>query len=233
MTYRTILAIATTTLLTLSATALLAAGTPSTDKDKFSYSVGTMFGKQLQQRFSQQQEDIDLDMMLDALNDAFRGNDLKMTTEEMQAALKLADEKKKVAAEKASTENLKQGNDWLATNKGKEGVKTTDSGLQYKIIKAGSGKQPTKNDTVEVHYRGTLIDGTEFDSSYKRGEPATFPVKGVIAGWTEGLQLMKEGGKMEFYIPAELAYGKRGAGGNIGPNSALQFEVELLSVKAP
>ena len=126
-----------------------------------------------------------------------------------------------------------EGEKFLAENKTKEGVKTTASGLQYKVIKEGTGAQPKANDTVSVNYRGTLIDGTEFDSSYKRGQPATFPVSGVIKGWTEALQLMKSGSKYQLFIPASLAYGDRGAGRDIAPNSTLIFEVELLDVKPP
>ena len=124
--------------------------------------------------------------------------------------------------------NKKEGEEFLASNKTKEGVVTTASGLQYKVITAGTGPSPKASDKVSVHYRGTLIDGTEFDSSYRRGEPVSFPVKGVIAGWTEALQLMKEGAKWELYIPSELAYGPGGTGGPIGPNATLIFEVELL-----
>jgi FKBP-type peptidyl-prolyl cis-trans isomerase len=124
-----------------------------------------------------------------------------------------------------------KGEKYLKENATKEGVKTLPSGLQYKSLKEGSGKSPKATDTVSVHYRGTLIDGTEFDSSIKRGEPAEFPVNRVIKGWTEALQLMKEGDKWMLYIPSQLAYGERGAGGAIGPNETLLFEVELLKVK--
>jgi FKBP-type peptidyl-prolyl cis-trans isomerase FklB len=137
------------------------------------------------------------------------------------------------SARKIPEMNKQAGEAFLAKNKGEKGVKTTASGLQYKVVTTGKGKQPTAEDTVTVNYRGTLIDGTEFDSSYKRNEPATFPVKGVIAGWTEALPLMKEGSKWMLYIPANLAYGERGAGNMIGPNSTLVFEVELLSIAKP
>lgn len=132
----------------------------------------------------------------------------------------------------AISEKSKQAGDtFLAENKTNEGVVQTDSGLQYKVIEPGGGASPAPEDTVVVHYRGTLINGTEFDSSYKRNTPATFPVNGVIAGWQEGLQLMKVGSKFEFYIPSELAYGAKGAGGAIGPNETLIFEVELQEIK--
>ncbi|MEQ1860115.1 MAG: FKBP-type peptidyl-prolyl cis-trans isomerase [Chthoniobacteraceae bacterium] len=126
---------------------------------------------------------------------------------------------------------LERGQKYLKDNSTKEGVKTTASGLQYKMVKEGTGRTPTATETVVVHYKGTTIDGKEFDSSYKRGEPAEFPLNRVIPGWTEGLQLVKEGGKALLYIPSELAYGKRGAGGDIGPDETLIFEVELLKIK--
>ncbi len=125
---------------------------------------------------------------------------------------------------------LARGEKFLQENAAKEGVVTTASGLQYKIVREGEGRRPTASDTVVVHYRGTLIDGTEFDSSYKRGEPIEFPLNRVIAGWTEGVQLMQEGAEFRFFIPSKLAYGPRGAGRDIGPNEALIFDVELLEV---
>lgn len=132
----------------------------------------------------------------------------------------------------ASAQSAKEkGETFLKENATKEGVKTTASGLQYKIIQEGDGKQPAATDTVLVHYKGTLIDGKEFDSSYKRNEPISFPLNGVIPGWTEGLQLVKTGGKIQLFIPAALAYGSRGAGGVIGPNETLIFDIELLEVK--
>jgi FKBP-type peptidyl-prolyl cis-trans isomerase FklB len=138
-------------------------------------------------------------------------------------------EKMRVLAEK----NKKEGESFLAENKKKDGVITLASGLQYKIIKNGGGKMPKATDSVTVNYRGTLIDGTEFDSSIKRGQPATFQVSGVIPGWTEALQLMREGSKWQLFIPSNLAYGERGAGGSIGPNAVLIFEVELISINKP
>jgi FKBP-type peptidyl-prolyl cis-trans isomerase len=140
-------------------------------------------------------------------------------------------EKAATANKDAAEKNAKEGEKFLADNKAKPGVKTTASGLQYVVEKEGSGTPPKETDTVVVNYRGTLIDGTEFDSSYKRGEPATFPVNRVIKGWTEALQLMKPGAKYKLFIPANLAYGAGGAGGDIGPNSTLIFDVELLSAK--
>ena len=138
--------------------------------------------------------------------------------------------KQKAESEAAGAKNKDAGAKWLAENKNKEGVNKTASGLQYKVVKMGDGPKPAKEDKVKVHYRGTLIDGTQFDSSYDRGEPAEFPVGGVIAGWTEALQLMPVGSKWEVYIPSELGYGERGAGQDIGPNATLIFEVELLEI---
>jgi FKBP-type peptidyl-prolyl cis-trans isomerase FkpA len=126
---------------------------------------------------------------------------------------------------------LEKGEKFLAENAKKEGVQTTESGLQYKHLKEGEGKSPKATDTVLVHYKGTLIDGTEFDSSYRRNQPIEFPLNGVIPGWTEGVQLMKEGGKIQLFIPSRLAYGSRGAGGVIGPDETLIFEIELLKVR--
>ena len=151
----------------------------------------------------------------------------EMSKEEQQNFKKEAMEKQKAMADK----NAAEGKKFLDDNKKKEGVKTTASGLQYKVMKEGNGPQPKAADTVTVDYKGTLIDGTEFDSSYKRGQPATFPLNGVIKGWTEGLQLMKTGGKYQFFIPADLAYGQRQMGPDIPPNSTLIFEVELKNVQ--
>ena len=152
---------------------------------------------------------------------------LQTTKEKQVERTKQLAEKNKQLGEK----NKKEGEAFLAENKTKEGVKTLQSGLQYKVIKEGTGKTPKADETVVTNYRGTLTDGTEFDSSYKRGQPATFPVKGVIPGWTEALQLMREGSKWELFIPSSLAYGERGAGNTIGPNATLIFEIELISVK--
>ncbi|HEX9841889.1 MAG TPA: FKBP-type peptidyl-prolyl cis-trans isomerase, partial [bacterium] len=133
--------------------------------------------------------------------------------------------------EKVGAANKKQGEDYLAANKTKKGVKSTASGLQYKVLKEGNGKSPTLESVVTAHYKGTLIDGTEFDSSYARGQPAQFPLNGVIPGWAEALQLMKVGAKYQVWIPAELAYGEQGAGQRIGPNTMLVFEIELLGIE--
>jgi len=155
-----------------------------------------------------------------------------MSPEDMHAAVQDHQKKEQEKMESATKKNLETSQAFLDANKKKEGVVTLPSGLQYKVVTEGSGKQPKSSDSVVAHYRGTLINGNEFDSSYKRNEPATFPVAGVIKGWQEALPLMKEGSKWQVYIPPELAYGARGAGNIIGPNEALIFDIELLSIKS-
>lgn len=206
-------------------------GPLTTDKDKASYSIGLNMGKQM----AQIKDNIDFDRIQQGLNDGYTEAELKLTEEEIKAALTAFQQKMQAAqAEKmklAAATNKKAGTEFLATNKAVEGVKTTESGLQYKVITEGKGDTPKSTSTVVTHYKGTLIDGTEFDSSYKRGQPATFPVTGVIKGWTEALQMMKTGSKWQLFIPSDLAYGPRGAGKNIGPDSVLIFEIELLEIK--
>ncbi|MBS1126794.1 MAG: FKBP-type peptidyl-prolyl cis-trans isomerase [Nitrospirae bacterium] len=202
-----------------------------TPKEKQSYSIGADIGNKLKS----QSIDVDPDALAQGLKDAISGNKLLMTEQEIKESLsslqKEMMEKQAERTKQLSEKNKKEGDAFLAENRKKEGVKTLPSGLQYKVITEGTGKTPKAEDTVITNYRGTLIDGTEFDSSYKRGQPATFPVKGVIPGWTEALQLMKEGSKWELFIPASLAYGERGAGNLIGPYTTLIFEIELISVK--
>jgi FKBP-type peptidyl-prolyl cis-trans isomerase len=200
-------------------------------KQKTSYAIGLDIATSLKR----QDIDVDAKALAAGIADGFAGKPA-LTEEEQKAAIMdlqksamaKAEEKQKAAAEK----NLKAGEAFLAANAKKEGVKTTASGLQYKIIKSGTGPSPKPTDIVKVHYTGTLVDGTVFDSSVRRGEPATFPVKGVIPGWTEALQLMKVGDKWQLVIPAMLAYGEEGPG-SIGPNSTLIFEVELLGIEKP
>ena len=205
--------------------------TPVSKKDKQSYAVGANFGIGLKQ----QQLDLDPAMVAQGVKDALAGGKLAMTNEEAGAVLRelQAELQKKQEATMAQVgdANKKEGAAFLAANKSKEGVVALPDGLQYKIVKAGNGPKPTAGDTVVCNYRGTLINGKEFDSSYKRGQPASFPVSGVIRGWTEALQLMPVGSKWELYVPAELAYGERGAGADIGPGATLVFEVELLSIQ--
>lgn len=195
-------------------------------KEKVSYSIGLNIGF----NFRKQNVDLSPDVLAQGIKDALAGKPA-LTEEQVKETMmefeKSLQEKQKAAGDK----NKAEGEKFLADNKSKSGVKTTASGLQYIVEKEGSGTPPAAADTVTVNYRGTLIDGTEFDSSYKRGEPATFPVSGVIKGWTEALQLMKKGAKYKLFIPSSLAYGDRGAPPDISPNSTLIFEVELLDVK--
>jgi FKBP-type peptidyl-prolyl cis-trans isomerase FklB len=205
--------------------------TLTTEKDKVSYIIGTDIAKNLKK----QGIDIDPELLFKGLKDAFTDQKLLLSDEEIQQVMSafqqemMAQQSKK--AGELAEKNQKEGEAFLAANKKKDSVITLPSGLQYKVIAEGAGKMPTLNDTVTTNYRGTLIDGTEFDNSYKRGEPATFPVSGVIPGWTEALQHMKVGAKWQLFVPANLGYGERGAGQTIGPNATLIFEVELLSIK--
>jgi len=204
-----------------------------TQKDKISYAIGLDVGNGLKKN----EVDVDPDIVAKAIKDVMSGNKPLMTELEVKTAImdlqKDLQAKQQERAKVQGDKNKKEGEAFLAKNKTKDGVKTLPSGLQYKVITEGKGKSPKASDTVTVQYRGTLIDGTEFDSSYKRGQPATFPVGGVIKGWTEALQLMKEGSKWQLVIPSDLAYGEGGTqGGPIGPNAVLIFEVELVSIKA-
>ena len=200
-------------------------------KNRISYTIGANIG----QDFKMQKMDIDPDILLMGLNDSLSGKELKLSEEEMMQEIQAFQEKMQAQMvaerEEQAAKNTAEGEAFLAENANAEGVVVTESGLQYKVIEAGEGDSPGPNDVATVHYNGTLIDGTKFDSSYDRGQPATFPVSGVIAGWTEALQLMKPGAKWQLFIPSELAYGDRGAGQNIGPNAALIFDVELISVE--
>src|SRR5216684_4422081 len=166
------------------------------------------------------------------LKDAMSNRKPLMSEQEVRETMMAFEKDMQQKQAETAQKNAAEADKFLAANKSKEGVKTTESGLQYKVLKEGSGAQPKSSDTVTVNYRGTLMDGTEFDSSYKRGQPATFPVGGVIKGWTEALQLMKVGSKFQLFIPANLAYGEQGRPG-IPPNSVLNFEVELMDVKSP
>jgi FKBP-type peptidyl-prolyl cis-trans isomerase FklB len=202
-------------------------------KDKASYSIGYDIGE----TFKKQKIELNVDTMVAGLKEALAGKEAAMSKEDrektLQAFQKEMMEKQIAASKEAAEKNKAEGEKFLEENKKKDGVKTTASGLQYKVLKEGSGASPKETDTVITNYRGTLIDGTEFDSSYKRNEPATFPVNRVIKGWTEALQLMKPGAKYQLFIPSSLAYGERGAGQTIGPNATLIFDVELLSIKPP
>jgi len=206
--------------------------TLDTPKDKLSYAIGMNFGGSLHK----QSVEVDTNILVRGLRDSLAGGKTLLTEEESRSVItQLQAEMRKKQEEKmaqAGEANMKAGQEFLAANKSKDGVVTLPSGLQYKIVQAGTGAKPTASDSVVCNYRGTLINGTEFDSSYKRGQPATFPVSGVIKGWTEALQLMPVGSKWQLFVPADLAYGARGAGPGIGPNSTLIFEVELISIQA-
>jgi FKBP-type peptidyl-prolyl cis-trans isomerase FklB len=210
-----------------------AAETPmlKTQKDKISYGIGVDVAR----NFKRLGVDVDMDVLVKGLKDGMAGEKLLMTDDDLRATMSayMEDLRKKqaLAMKAAGEENKKKGDAFLAENKKKEGVVTMPSGLQYKIIKAGAGKVPTETDTVECRYRGTLIDGKEFDSSYRTGQNVTFKASGVIAGWREALKLMPVGSKWQLFIPPELAYGPMGAGRDIGPNATLIFEVELVAIK--
>ncbi|MEC8610710.1 MAG: FKBP-type peptidyl-prolyl cis-trans isomerase [Bacteroidota bacterium] len=192
--------------------------------EKVSYSLGVSIATNVK---SQGLEQVDYESLTNAFRDVFENNQLQISENESNMILqdyfgKLANKKKQA--------NIEAGKNFLNENAQRDGVTTTESGLQYEVLKEGTGNLPKETDKVTVHYHGTLIDGTVFDSSVDRGEPATFPVNGVIPGWVEALQLMKVGAKYKLFIPSDLAYGERGAGGAIGPNATLVFEVELISI---
>ncbi|UZE96425.1 FKBP-type peptidyl-prolyl cis-trans isomerase [Alkalimarinus alittae] len=225
---------------TLMAAALLSASTLTlaadpvkpleTDEQKVSYSFGLIFGK----RMTNDLPNLDLNVFIDGVKDGFSGDTAKLTDAQIEDVLKkFQDSQRKEqlqAFEQIAEKNKIKGETFLADNKNKEGVVTVASGLQYKVINAGAGAKPTADSVVKVHYSGSLIDGTVFDSSIERGEPVSFPVQGVIPGWTEALQLMSVGSKWNLYIPSDLAYGP-GGNRNIGPNETLLFEVELLEIQ--
>jgi len=205
--------------------------TLETDDDKQSYALGMVFGQQIAGSLAQASVEINNDILLRALSDTITKQETLMSQEELQAFLQ-AEQQKQIEAAQAEAAKAKEvGDAFLAEYAKKEGVKKTDSGIYYIEMTAGDGNMPSATDTVKVHYKGTLKDGTEFDSSYARGTPAEFPVNGVIQGWQEVLPMMKVGSKWEVAIPSDLAYGERGAGANIGPNEPLVFEIELLEIK--
>jgi FKBP-type peptidyl-prolyl cis-trans isomerase FkpA len=211
-------------------------GAPQTDLEKQSYGLGVSFGNYLKRALDENNKvevNLDIAMVMNGVTDAVEGTE-KLTKEEIETVMKALDTltraKHAEMAEKVKAEAVKAGSDYMAVHAKKEGVKTTESGLQYTVVTLGEGEKPGPQDRVKVHYKGTLIDGVEFDSSYKRDEPAVFGVGQVIKGWTEGLQLMPVGSKFTFAIPSELAYGER-ATGKITPHSTLLFDVELLSIE--
>lgn len=199
--------------------------------DKQSYALGMVFGQQISAALSQASAEINQELLLRALTDTITQQETLMSMEELQAFLQEEQQKQMEAAQALAAESASAGEAFLAEFAQKDAVQKTESGILYRELQAGDGAQPAITDTVKVHYRGTLKDGTEFDSSYSRGNPAEFPVNGVIAGWQEVLPMMKSGAKWEVAIPSDLAYGEQGAGGKIGPNEPLVFEIELLEVK--
>ena len=202
-----------------------------TPKNRISYTIGVNIG----QDFKSQQMDIEPEALLMGLKDTLSGKELRLTEDEMVQEIQNFQQemqaKLMAEMEEQAAKNKTEGEAFLAENAKQDGVVVTESGLQYKVLEPGQGDPPGPADVATVHYRGTLINGTQFDSSYDRGQPASFPVGGVIPGWSEALQLMKPGAKWQLFIPAELAYGERGAGQDIGPNATLLFDVELISVE--
>jgi FKBP-type peptidyl-prolyl cis-trans isomerase FklB len=202
-----------------------------TQKERMSYGIGVDVAR----NFQRLGLDLDLDVLIKAVRDVYSGGKLLMSEEDLRALKSVYQaelmERQVAATRRAAEENKKAGIAFLAENKVKEGVVTLPSGLQYKILKAGDGKTPTAFDTVECNYRGTLLDGTEFDSSYSRGEPAKLTLTAIIPGWREGLKLMPVGSKWQLFVPPELAYGERGNGRGVPPNATLIFEMELLAIK--
>ncbi len=215
--------LALTSAIALSATSAQAAIDLNDERQKVSYSVGVLLGGQLSNDF----EDLNLDAFIEGFNQQYSGKKTLITPQE---AVQVMQVYQQAQASEALSEALVESEAFLAEKAKEDGVTVTSSGLMYKVLEAGTGAQPSATDTVTVHYQGTLMNGQEFDSSYSRNEPTSFPLNGVIAGWTEGVQLMKEGAKYEFYIHPNLAYGERGASGAIGPNQALVFVVELIKV---
>ncbi len=221
------LAAVTLSLAMAAPTAVQALETPD---DRLSYTIGMDIGQSL----AEQGMDLNIDLLVEALRAAYAGEDTRLTQDEALAERDAFMQRRQQELESQRGEeaerNLAEGQAFLAENRENPDVEETASGLQYRVIEPGDGRSPSETDRVTVHYRGTLIDGVEFDSSYERGEPATFGLNQVIPGWTEGVQLMQEGATFEFFIPAELAYGEQGRPGPIGPNSTLIFEVELIEV---
>lgn len=216
-------------LFVICAVALLAACNrkPTDHKAQVSYSIGASFGRSLKA----QSLDLDKSALSKGVQDGFEGKELLLNEQEMQGALAKLSEMRQNEMKDMAEKNKSKAEEFLNKNRDSEGVAVTKSGLQYKTVAEGSGASPKPDDVVVVNYKGTLIDGTEFDSSYKRNQPAEFPIRGVIPGWTEGLQLMKKGGKAVFFVPPELGYGAQ-ARQQIPPNAVLIFDVELLDIKA-
>lgn len=199
--------------------------------DKQSYALGMVFGQQIAGSLSQVNGEINHDILLRALSDTITQQETLMSMEELQAFLQAEQQKQIEAAQAVAAQSAEAGAMFLAEYAKQEGVQKTESGILYQELEAGDGEMPSVSDTVKVHYKGTLKDGAEFDSSYARGTPAEFPVNGVIQGWQEVLPMMRAGAKWEVAIPSDLAYGEQGAGANIGPNEPLVFVIELIEIK--
>ena len=218
----------------LASTVVFAAGALAAELETEAQKLGYVFGMEIGGQLKQGGAEVDIDTLVEALRAAYTGGELALTPEQAVEIRDAYISKRRAEAEKAQADlaanNASAGDQFLLENARREGVQVTETGLQYEVITMGDGPKPSATDTVTVHYRGTLLDGTEFDSSYKRNKPATFQLNRVIKGWTEALQLMQEGDKWELYIPSELAYGSRPAGSQIPVNSTLIFEVELISV---
>ena len=219
-----------TALLSTLLVAPFAAAAPETDEERLAYSLGVTLGESMQADIAE----LDVDSLTDGIRDVFEDNELALSEDEMAQALASFQEQamaeREAQAGAMAAENLEEGEAFLAENAEREEVTVTDSGLQYEVLESGDGVSPGAEDTVKVHYEGTLLDGTVFDSSFERGEPVSFAANQVIAGWQEALQLMSVGDTWMLYIPADLAYGERGQG-PIGPNAVLTFRVELLDVE--
>lgn len=200
---------------------------PQSEAQQYSYALGYQIGSGVHQRL----QDIDAEAFADAVRDALNGTEPKLSNEQMAAAVQAYGNKQQQAMQEKAAETKQAGDEFLAKNRTEPDVQTTDSGLQYKVIEPGNGETPSADDTVVVHYRGTLLNGEEFDSSYARGEPARFQVGAVIPGWQEALQLMREGATWKVWVPSELAYGEGGAGNKIGANELLVFDIELQSIE--
>lgn len=206
----------------------------TTEEERLAYAIGINMSRNIVQVFGERRDEIDFDMIEAAFQDGLRGRTPALTEDEVRMTLQAWQqgemERQQSAHNEAAVNNLERSQEFLDANRSEEGIQETDSGLQYRVIEEGAGESPGPDDQVRVHYEGRLTNGTVFDSSFQRGQPATFPVGGVIPGWTEALQMMKPGAKYELFIPPALAYGEQGAGDRIPPNSALVFEVELLEV---
>jgi len=223
--------LAATCLVLPMGTALAASVNLKSEEAQVGYAIGVQVGSDLKANLEGQGIKADAAALAAAIEDVLKGSKLKMSDEDMGKAMQTMQRKQMERMTELAMKNLEKGEKFLDENKKRKGVKVLDSGVQYEVLTKGKGDSPTENDSFVAHYSGTLIDGNEFDSSFKRGQPATFAVKGVIKGWQEVVTKMKVGDKWKVYVPSEMAYGERGAGGVIGPNEVLIFEIEMIEVK--